>query len=86
MARSRKVDLDLKKALESGSNLSILKAHRAVVVDDLLKADEFSDRVKLSSSLTQINKEIIKLEGEYQVVNGVSEAISEFINFKEGLK
>ena len=86
MARSRKVDLDLKKALESGSNLSILKAHRAVVVDDLLKADEFSDRVKLSSSLTQINKEIIKLEGDNQVVAGGSEAISEFTAFKEGLE
>lgn len=50
-------------AVESNDNLRILKAHRVLVVDDLRKTDEPSDRARLYSTLVSLSKEIIKLEG-----------------------
>lgn len=63
MARPKKDETILREAVESGDNLAILKAHRRIVVSDLISADEFSDRVRISSSLIQVNRDIIKLEG-----------------------
>ena len=67
MARLKKAETLLREALEKDDNLAILKAHRRIVVNDLIGCIDFSEKVKLSTSLTQINREIIKLEGSKEV-------------------
>lgn len=67
MARLKKAETLLREALEKDDNLAILKAHRRIVVNDLINCIDFSEKVKLSTSLTQINREIIKLEGSKEV-------------------
>lgn len=61
--RKKSPEVLLREALESDDNLKILKAQRKIIVEDLIASDEPGDRVRLQGSLTQVNKEIIRLEG-----------------------
>lgn len=64
MARKKMPETLLREAVEKDDNLAILKAHRKIVLKDMLaKNIEFSEKIKLSSALLMINKEVIKLEG-----------------------
>lgn len=56
----------LKEAVEADDNLAVLKAQRLMVIDYLTQPSndlETRDVVQLQTSLTNLNKEIIKLEG-----------------------
>ena len=89
MAGKKRAETLLNEAIEAEDNLAILKAHRKILVKDLIACDEPSDRVKLSTVLTQINKEIIKLEGSKEVKNDELEtalAEDEQIRNMRGLK
>lgn len=89
MPRKKTAETLLNEAIEAEDNLAILKAHRKILVKDLIACDEPSDRTKLSTVLTQINKEIIKLEGSKEVKNDELEtalAEDEQIRNMRGLK
>lgn len=64
MARKKMPETLLREAVEKDDNLAILKAHRKIILKDMLaKNIEFSEKIKLSNALLMISKEIIKLEG-----------------------
>lgn len=67
MPRKKTAETLLNEAIEAEDNLAIFKAHRKIIVKDLIASTEPSDRTKLSTVLTQINKEIVKLEGSKEV-------------------
>lgn len=75
MARRRGSEKSLLEALEADDNLAILKAQRLMMVETLSRCLDDNEKIKIFNPLTQINKEIIKLEGlqeefEDEVVSG----------------
>lgn len=86
MARKKMPETLLREAVEKDDNLQILKAHRKIILKDMLgKGVDFSEKIKLSSALLMISKEIIKLEGSNSEEDTVDPSYIEDSSVKDAL-
>lgn len=84
MARRRGSEKSLLEALEADNNLAILKAQRQMMVETMIRCLDDKDKVKIFSPLTQINREITKLEGLQEDFDD-DEVVSGFKDFSKSL-
>lgn len=84
MARRRSSEKSLLEALEADDNLAILKAQRQMMVETMSRCLDDKDKIKVFNPLTQINREITKLEGLQEDFDD-DEVITGFKDFSKSL-